>query len=150
MSSALSIRNKCTKTTSNITTCSTAHFVVSFFWRSESQAGGDSNKRIEVRSDKRYFHPKYVVRIKRHEVEQMRNLCFLLYLSLCYVLRCCCLNIISRTSRNFYLFFMLLSVITAKKYFQTKLPGSQDEEKRFSKVTISNFFPHTHRDDMTK
>lgn len=71
-----SIRNKCTKTTSNITTCSTAHFGVVFFGERASRAGGDSNKRTEVQNDKRHFHPKYVVHIKRHEAEQMRNLCF--------------------------------------------------------------------------
>lgn len=70
MSSALSVRNKCTKTTSNITTCSTAHFGV-VAERAAAAKCEDSNKRIEVQNDKRYFHQKYVVHIKQHEVEQM-------------------------------------------------------------------------------
>lgn len=52
MSSALSIRNKCTNDI-RITTCSTESFGVP-----ESRVCDDSNKRIEVQTNKRYFHPK--------------------------------------------------------------------------------------------
>lgn len=75
MSSALSIRHKCTSDI-RITTCSTEF---------QCPECDDSNKRIEVQTHKRYFHPKkYVsVRIKVHEVEQMRNLCMFFYLLAC-------------------------------------------------------------------
>lgn len=45
----------------------------------------DSHKRIEVQIHKRSLHQKYAVPINRHEVEQMWNLCFFLYLLVCYV-----------------------------------------------------------------
>lgn len=96
MSSALSIRNKCTSNI-RITTCSTEFLC----FERESGVATVINE-LKFRLIKDIFTQKYVVNIKGHGVEQMRNLCmFLIFIGLCSV---CFLMCRKRRSQNFNYF----------------------------------------------